>query len=143
VRHNADPLLSVLRPVRAGKLTTVTTSSSILIRAIPHLYKLANFPVVIHVSLSPAGYSDYSEISAIRNCGFSFLQSDTLQEVQDIGLTAHALAIKSGKGVIHFFGAGASSTQNQAVPALDLEAIRKIVDVDAARLFQSTDSEET
>ena len=133
----------MFKPVRAGKLTSVTTSSSILIRAIPHLYKLANFPVVIHVSVQPAGYPDYSEISAIRNCGFTFLQSDSLQEVQDIGLTAHALAIKSGKGVIHFFAAGAVSNQSQVVPALKLESIRTIVDVDAARLFQSTHSDET
>ncbi|KAI7333307.1 hypothetical protein KC315_g4269, partial [Hortaea werneckii] len=103
VRHNVDPLLSVYQPVRSGKITSVTTASNILLQSIPHLYRLAQYPVVIHVSLHPAGYPDYGDITSIRNCGFSFLQSNSLQEAQDLALTAHALAIRSGKGVIHFF----------------------------------------
>jgi sulfite reductase (NADPH) hemoprotein beta-component len=39
----------------------------------------------------------------LRQSGFAFLQSETIQEAQDIALTAHLLASKSGKGVIHFF----------------------------------------
>ena len=103
MRRNADPLLSVYRPVRAGKQVSVTTDSSILIESIPHLYKLAQYPVVIHVSLGSDGFADYSDITSVRQCGFSFLQSETLQEAQDLALTAHALALRSGKGVIHFF----------------------------------------
>ena len=100
MRHNVDPLLSAFQPLRSGKLVSVTTSSSILLQSIPHLYKLAQHPIVIHVSLHPF---DYSEITSIRQSGFIFLQSETLQEAQDIALSAHALAIQSGKGVIHFF----------------------------------------
>ncbi|KAJ4174681.1 Sulfite reductase [NADPH] subunit beta [Fusarium falciforme] len=44
VRHNADPLLSVYTPIRAGKLVSVTTTSSILLPSVSHLYKLANYP---------------------------------------------------------------------------------------------------
>lgn len=104
VRQNADPLLSARAPVRAGKLTTITTSSSVLVQSIPHLYQLAQHPVVIHVALDTInGHSDYSEITAIRQCGFSFLHSEKLQEAQDLAISAHALAIRSGKGVVHFF----------------------------------------
>ena len=102
VRQNADPLLSAYTPLQAGKLVSVTTSSSILLNSVPHLYKLAQHPVVLHVALATP-YADFSEISSIRQSGFSLLQSETLQEAQDIALTAHALAVRSGKGVIHFW----------------------------------------
>ncbi|KAF2083446.1 sulphite reductase hemo protein, beta subunit, partial [Saccharata proteae CBS 121410] len=136
VRHNADPLLSAFAPTRAGKLVSVTTSSSVLVRSIPHLYKLAQYPVVIHVSLQPAGYPDYSDITSIRQSGFTFLQSESLQEAQDIALTAHALAIKSGKGVIHFFDSAVVSN-GEPIGFEDKQLVKKVLDVDAARQLQS------
>jgi sulfite reductase (NADPH) hemoprotein beta-component len=135
VRHNADPLLSVFAPIRLGKLVSVTTTSSILVSSVPHLYRLANYPVVIHVAIQPAEYPDYSPITAIRNCGFTFLQSYNLQEVQDIALTAHALAVKSGKGVIHFFDAGLAAEGQ--VSAQEAALVEEILDLDAVRAFQS------
>jgi sulfite reductase (NADPH) hemoprotein beta-component len=137
VRHNADPLLSVFTPIRNGKLVSVTTTSSILVSSVPHLYRLANLPVVIHVSLQPAHYPDYSSITSIRNSGFTFLQSETLQEAQDMALTAHALAIKSGKGVIHFFDSGSSSQDNH-IPFENIEVVKAILNLDNVKAFQST-----
>ena len=102
LRQNADPLLSAFKLLREGKLVSATTTSSVLIQSIPHLYKLAQLPIVLHVSLS-SSQADFSDISSIRQCGFIFLQSETLQDAQDIAITAHALAVRSGKGVIHFF----------------------------------------
>ncbi|KAF2143709.1 uncharacterized protein K452DRAFT_296697 [Aplosporella prunicola CBS 121167] len=141
VRHNADPLLSVFQPIRSGKLVSVTTSSSVLVQSIPHLYKLAQYPVVLHVSLQPVGYPDYSDITSIRQCGFTFLQSESLQEAQDIALSAHALAIKSGKGVIHFFD---SSVASNAKPIAEenKDLVKQVLDLDAARQFQGTRSSE-
>lgn len=101
-RHNADPLLSAYSALKSGKLVAATAPSSILLNSVPHLYKLAQYPVVLHVALG-ATNPDFSEISSVRQSGFTFLQSETLQETQDIALTAHALAIKSGRGVLHFY----------------------------------------
>ncbi|KAI5785596.1 hypothetical protein DFH27DRAFT_505375 [Peziza echinospora] len=103
IRQNADPLLSVHQPARAGKLVSITTTSSTLLSSIPHLYKIANYPVVLHVSMQPAEFPDYAEITSIRQTGLIMLQSETLQEAQDIAIAAHALAIRTGKGVLHFF----------------------------------------
>ena len=94
----------------------------------PHLYKLAQYPIVIHVSLHPLNYPDYSEITAIRQSGFSFLHSETLQEAQDIAISAHALAIKSGKGVIHFFDVG-NSEGDQPIQVENRELVRALLDV--------------
>ncbi|KAF2129616.1 thiamine diphosphate-binding protein [Dothidotthia symphoricarpi CBS 119687] len=142
VRQNADPLLSVFQPIRAGKLTSVTTTSSILVKSIPHLYKLAQYPVVLHVSVQPAGFPDFSDITSIRQSGFTFIQSETLQEAQDLALTAHALAIKSGKGVIHFFDSGASAFK-KAIEQEDVELVRNVLDSDAVATFHNTTSGET
>ncbi|KAL3419765.1 sulfite reductase hemoprotein [Phlyctema vagabunda] len=137
VRHNADPLLSAFAPIRSGRLVTVTTNSSILVSSVPHLYRLANFPIVIHVSLQPSQYPDYSSITSIRNSGFTFLQSQTLQEAQDIAITAHALAVKSGKGVIHFFDPEASA-EDEFIPYENAEFVKSIIGSDAAQAFQSS-----
>ncbi|KJX97609.1 sulfite reductase subunit beta like protein [Zymoseptoria brevis] len=141
VRTNNDPLLDVYHRVRNGKVTSVTTSSDVLVKSIPHLYRLAQHPVVLHVALSPAGYPDYGHITSIRNTGFAFLQSTTLQEAQDLALTAHALAIRSGRGVIHFFDP-ANSKQDQPIEQEKREYVAELLNVDLTRQLQSNKSEE-
>ncbi len=142
VRENADPLLSVFQPIREGKLTSVTCTSAILVKSIPHLYKLAQYPVVLHVSMQPYGFPDFSTITAIRQSGFTFIQSETLQESQDLALTSHALAIKSGKGVIHFFDSGALAFK-RTIAQEKLDLVRSVIDLDAVATYQGTKSEES
>ncbi|KAL6860613.1 Sulfite reductase [NADPH] subunit beta [Amphichorda felina] len=136
VRHNADPLLSVFAPIRSGKLVSVTTTSTILLASISHLYKLAQYPVVLHVSLEPRRFADYSVITAIRNSGWTFLHSESLQEAQDMALTAHALALRTGKGVVHFFAPG-TSANDQPIGVEDASVVRDILDIDSVRRFQA------
>ncbi|KAK4130509.1 sulphite reductase hemo protein, beta subunit [Trichocladium antarcticum] len=136
VRHNTDPLLSVFTPIRSGRLVSVTTTSAILLPSVAHLYKLATLPVVIHVALGPKSAPDYPAITAVRNSGWTFLQSWSLQEAQDIALTAHALAIRSGKGVIHFFDP-ASSANDEPIDAASVDVVRSILNLDNVRRFQA------
>ncbi|KAK4618658.1 Sulfite reductase [NADPH] subunit beta [Fulvia fulva] len=140
-RHNADPLLSVHSLVRHGKLTSVTTDSGILVKSIPHLYKLAQHPVVLHVSLQPTGYPDYADITSVRNTGFAFIQSASLQEAQDLALTAHALALRSGRGVIHFFDAS-NSAQDRPIAPEQREVVSQLLPVDLARQYQALKSDD-
>ncbi len=120
----------------------MTTSSGVLVRSIPHLYKLAKHPVVIHVSLHPAGFPDYADITSIRNTGFTFLQSTSLQEAQDLALTAHALAIRSGKGIVHFFDA-ANSKSDQPIPHENRELVSNVLNRELAQQLQSTRNDES
>lgn len=136
VRHNNDPLLSVFAPLRSGKLVSVTTTSAILLPSVTHLYKLAQHPVVVHVALDGSAVPDYSSITAIRNSGWTFLQSESLQEAQDMALTAHALALRSGRGVIHFFSSSRTS-QDEPIDAEDVDVVREILNLDDVRRFQS------
>lgn len=131
-----DPLLSAFQPLRSGKFVSVTTTSSVLLSSIPHLYKLAQLPVVLHVSLHRLYHPDYSEITAIRQSGFVFLQSETLQEAQDIALSAHALAIRSGKGVIHFFDP-ANSVRDDPISIENRELVRGLLDDSKSRSYHS------
>ena len=85
---------------------SVTTDTAILLQSLPYLHQLAQHHVVVHLSLRSGDQADYSEITSLRQTGFIFLQSETLQETQDMAITAHALALKTGKGVIHFFDPG-------------------------------------
>ncbi|PTU19960.1 hypothetical protein P175DRAFT_0558155 [Aspergillus ochraceoroseus IBT 24754] len=130
VRYNEDPLLSAFHPLQNGSLVSAVTSSSTLLTSIPHLYRLANSPIVIHVALEPYPFPDYSVISSIRQCGFTFLHSETLQEAQDMAITAHALARKSGKGVIHFFDP-ANSANDDAIEQENITVFRILLDSSA------------
>lgn len=142
VRQNADPLLSAYTPLQAGKLVSVTAPSSVLLTSVPHLYKLAQYPIVLHVALSTS-QPDFSEISSIRQCGFTFLQSETLQEAQDIALTAHTLALRSGKGVIHFWDPSNSIGDTPINPE-SRELIQALLETGAdVKASHSTETEQT
>jgi sulfite reductase (NADPH) hemoprotein beta-component len=54
-----------------------------------------------------------------------------------MALTAHALAIKSRKGVIHFFDSGSSSQDNH-IPFENIEVVRAILNLDNVKAFQSS-----
>ena len=113
------------------------TASSALLTSIPHLYRLANHPLVIHVALEPSPFPDYSVISSIRQCGFTFLHSETIQEAQDIAVTAHALASRSGKGVIHFFDP-ANSADDESIPVEDVEVVKKVLNLSGGSASHTT-----
>ncbi|KAI9789993.1 MAG: hypothetical protein M1816_005607 [Peltula sp. TS41687] len=140
IKYNADPFLSVFEPIRSGKLVSLVTSSMILLQSLPYLSKLAHYPIVIHVSLQPATYLDYSDITSIRQIGFTFLQSESLQEAQDIALSSHALAIRSGKGVIHFFNP-ADFVDDYPIPPEDKALARELLDQGAIRTLRSATTE--
>lgn len=53
-----------------------------------------------------------------------------------MALTAHALAVRTGKGVVHFFAPGTSEKDDPIAPE-ETEVVRDILDIDAVRRFQS------
>ncbi|KAK6544634.1 hypothetical protein TWF694_001323 [Orbilia ellipsospora] len=136
VRHNADPFLSAFEPLRTGQLVTILTVSPTLIPSIPHLHKLANYPVAIHVSLIPQSFPDYSEIASIRQAGFTIIRSDSVQEAQDMAAIAHGVAVKSGRAVIHFFEA--DNSRDESVTLEDRRILDRMLDRAAARSYQAS-----
>lgn len=134
IRQNADPLLSVHDPARSGKFVSVITTSSTLMTSIPHLYKLVNVPVVLHVSMQPDDFPDYADITSIRQSGLIMLQSESITDAQDIAAVAHALAIRSGKGVLHFFAR--LGTTESPVQAIGGDKLNAVLDKSKVRLHK-------
>ena len=95
---------------------------------------------MLHISIQQTPYPDFSEISSIRQCGFSLLHSETLQEAQDIALTAHALAIRSGKGVIHFFDPSNSAT-NAPIAVESQDLVERLLEVKNLQPFDAQDGD--
>lgn len=141
IRHNADPLLSVHDPARSGKFVSVTTTSNTLITSIPHLYKLANVPVVLHVSMHSEEFPDYGDITSIRQSGLIMLQSESLVDAQDMAIAAHALAIRSGKGVIHFFAG--SAAPESPVPIVGEDVLDAALDKVKIRSYRAKEGRPT
>jgi sulfite reductase (NADPH) hemoprotein beta-component len=126
LRSNADPFLSPLPLLQQNQTVSITTTSESLLLAIPQLYKLSAYPIVIHIFLVGNPTPDYSIITSLRQTGFAILQSASLQEVQDIALVSHSLALASGKGVIHFTEA---SQSDAPIRHESTEIIRSLLDV--------------
>jgi sulfite reductase (NADPH) hemoprotein beta-component len=70
------------------------------------------------------------------------LQSNSLQEAQDLSITAHSLAIQSGRGVIHFFDP-ANSKADKAIQHESRQLCSEVLNVDLARAYQGTKCEES
>lgn len=141
VRENADPFLSTYNPLRQGALVSVTAPSSILVQSVSHLYKLAHYPIVIHVAVSSTTdahgtHADYGDITAIRQCGFTLLHSESAREAADLALTAHTLAVRTGKGVIHFFEDDKLASSEPFSPRFE-SLIESIADIPEARRWRA------
>ncbi|KAK9234411.1 hypothetical protein V1525DRAFT_59689 [Lipomyces kononenkoae] len=128
VRYNDDPFLAAVDELRSTTFISITTASSTLPAAIAHLAKLAKFPVVIHVSMS-RDLPDFSEITSLRQLGFTLIQSFNLHEAQDLAIASHVLAIRTGKGVIHFFHQ--PEVEETPIPFEDVNQIENFFDRNA------------
>ncbi|KAH6889163.1 hypothetical protein B0T10DRAFT_487467 [Thelonectria olida] len=53
-----------------------------------------------------------------------------------MALTAHALAIRTGKGVVHFF-APSTSANDKPIAVEDAAVVRDVIDIDSVRRFQA------
>ncbi|KAG9290216.1 hypothetical protein G9A89_022192 [Geosiphon pyriformis] len=126
---NQDPFSKLHSENAKGALVSVLTTSKTLIPAIPHLYKLANdkSATVIHVAVecNPAtNLGDYTDIMAVRQTGFAMLVSTGGQETMDIALIAHALALKTGVPVLHFFDSHAPKLASSAASISSVSSIK-------------------
>lgn len=53
-----------------------------------------------------------------------------------MAITAHALAVRTGKGVIHFFAPQASAN-DQPIAVEDASVVRDVLDIESVRRFQA------
>lgn len=128
----------------AGALTTTYTASQGLLLMIPNMYKISGelLPGVFHVSARAIAahalsiFGDHQDVMACRQTGFALLASSSVQEVMDLGATAHLCAIKSSIPFLHFFDGFRTSHEQQKIETLDYEDLKKLVDYDAIQKFR-------
>ena len=122
--------------LQLGALTTTFTASQGLLLMIPNMYKIAGelTCTVFHVaarSLATQGLSifgDHSDIMAARSTGWAMLLSNSVQEVMDLALIAHAATLKSRLPFIHAFDGFRTSHELQKIEIVSDDVISALID---------------
>jgi pyruvate-ferredoxin/flavodoxin oxidoreductase len=127
--------------LQTGSLTTTFTASQGLLLMIPNMYKIAGelTPTVFHVSartIATQGLSifgDQSDVMATRATGWAMLASNSVQEVMDMALIAHAATLEARVPFIHFFDGFRTSHEIMKIEELTDDDIRAMIDDDLVR----------
>ncbi|MEI8242423.1 MAG: pyruvate:ferredoxin (flavodoxin) oxidoreductase, partial [bacterium] len=119
-----------------GSLVTTFTASQGLLLMIPNMYKIAGelSPTVFHVTARSLAcqalsiFGDHSDVMSCRQTGFAMLASNTVQEVMDMALIAHAATLASRIPFVHFFDGFRTSHEVQKIDEVDRDTIRAMID---------------
>ncbi len=131
--------------LQTGSLTTTFTASQGLLLMIPNMYKIAGelTPTVFHVSaraLAAQGLSifgDHSDVMATRQTGFALLCSNSVQEVMDLALIAHAATLQARVPFLHFFDGFRTSHELMKIEKLGEEDLRALIDDELVRAHRA------
>ena len=131
--------------LQAGSLATTFTASQGLLLMIPNMYKIAGelTAAVIHVAARTLAthalsiFGDHSDVMATRATGFAMLASNSVQEVMDFALIAHAATLEARVPFLHFFDGFRTSHEVARVEALTAEDLRALIDEDLVRAHRS------
>lgn len=131
--------------LQTGSLTTTFTASQGLLLMLPNMYKIAGelTSTVFHVSaraLAAQGLSifgDQSDVMAARTTGWALLCSNSVQEVMDFALIAHAATLKARVPILHFFDGFRTSHEVAKIEPLDEADIRALIDDDLVRAHRA------
>ncbi|MBN1807605.1 MAG: pyruvate:ferredoxin (flavodoxin) oxidoreductase [Planctomycetes bacterium] len=131
--------------VQAGALSCTFTASQGLLLMVPNMFKIAGelTPVVFHVSARTVAthalsiFGDHSDVMATRGTGFALLASNSIQEVHDLALIAHASTVRTRVPFLHFFDGFRSSHEIQKIEQLPDDVIVGMIDKDAVREHRS------
>ena len=122
--------------LQAGSLATTFTASQGLLLMIPNMYKIAGelTAAVIHVAARTLAthalsiFGDHSDVMATRATGFAMLASNSVQEVMDFALIAHAATLEARVPFLHFFDGFRTSHEVARVEALTAQDLRALID---------------
>jgi len=145
LQSEAGAAASVHGSLAAGALTSTFTASQGLLLMIPNMYKMSGelLPAVLHVSARAIAahalsiFGDHQDVMAVRQTGFALLASASIQEVMDLGLTAHLSAIESSIPFVHFFDGFRTSHEIQKIAVIDYEDMAKLTNFEAVAKFRA------
>jgi pyruvate-ferredoxin/flavodoxin oxidoreductase len=118
-----------------GALTTTFTASQGLLLMIPNMYKIAGelTPTVFHIAARAIAthalsiYGDHSDVMAARATGWAMLASNSVQEVMDLALIAHAATLETRLPFLHFFDGFRTSSEIQKIEMLSHDDMRALI----------------
>jgi len=121
--------------LQAGSLTTTFTASQGLLLMIPNMFKIAGelSPTVFHVAARSVAaqalsiFGDHSDVMTARSSGFSFLASNSVQEVMDMALIAQAITLESRIPIVHFFDGFRTSHEVSKVVSIDKSIAQQLI----------------
>ncbi|MEG8988174.1 pyruvate:ferredoxin (flavodoxin) oxidoreductase [Ignavibacteria bacterium 4148-Me] len=130
--------------LQAGALTTTFTASQGLLLMIPNMYKIAGelTPTVFHVSARSLAasalsiFGDHSDVMATRQTGYGLICSNSVQEVMDTALIAHAASLESRIPFVHFFDGFRTSHEVMKIEELSDDDIRSMINDDYVKAFK-------
>ncbi|MBN1443403.1 MAG: pyruvate:ferredoxin (flavodoxin) oxidoreductase [Planctomycetes bacterium] len=131
--------------IQTGALSCTFTASQGLLLMLPNMFKIAGelTPTVIHVSARTLAthalsiFGDHSDVMAARSTGFAILASNSVQEVMDTALIAHASTIEARVPFLHFFDGFRTSHEVAKIEELTMDDLRAMIDDDLVLAHRS------
>ncbi len=122
--------------LQAGAMTTTFTASQGLLLMIPNMFKIAGelLPSVFHISARTIAthalsiFGDHSDVMSCRGTGWAMLASNSVQEIHDLAMVAHAATLEARVPILHFFDGFRSSHEVNKIEVLNPDDIREMID---------------
>ncbi len=122
--------------LHTGSLTTTFTASQGLLLMMPNMYKIAGelIPTVFHVAARSVAthalsiFGDHSDVMGVRATGWAMLVSNSVQEVMDFALIAHASTLRARVPFVHYFDGFRTSHEIGKIEALGDDDLRAMID---------------
>ncbi|GAB4351612.1 MAG: pyruvate:ferredoxin (flavodoxin) oxidoreductase [Gammaproteobacteria bacterium] len=121
--------------LQTGALATTFTASQGLLLMIPDMYKIAGELTagVMHVSARTVAphalsiFGDHSDVMSVRTTGWALLCSNSVQEVSDMALIAHAATLEGRVPILHFFDGFRTSHEVSKIEEVGNDTVRAMI----------------
>jgi pyruvate-ferredoxin/flavodoxin oxidoreductase len=131
--------------LQTGSLTTTFTASQGLLLMIPNMYKIAGelTSTVFHIAARSVAthalsiFGDHSDVMAARSTGWAMLASNSVQEVHDFALIAHAATLEARLPFLHFFDGFRTSHEVMKIEQLTDDDLRAMMDDELVRAHRA------
>ncbi len=128
-----------------GALSSTFTASQGLLLMIPNMYKIAGelTSTVFHVAARAVAasalsiFGDHQDVMACRQTGWAMLSSNSVQEVMDIAVIAHAATLESRVPFVHFFDGFRTSHEVQKIEEVSKEVMQKMISDELVRAHRA------
>jgi len=135
LQSEAGAAAAVHGALTTGAMSTTFTASQGLLLMIPTMYKVAGelTPTVFHISARALAtsslciFGDHQDVMACRQTGWAMLSSNSVQEVMDLAIIAHASTLRSRVPFLHFFDGFRTSHEMQKVDEVSYDIMRQMV----------------